>query len=195
VAHTRLSVLGSEGNFLKKYELLKSDTVNYRGKTLYRIKYLIDIPVYSIEAGGLGGFLESENNLSHDGNCVVLYDALVHGNALVSGNAKVYGNARVFDNTRVYDNARVYGDAQVFGNARVSGDALVSDNAKVFGNAMIFGNAVVYGNAKVFGDAEVYGDAWFLGNAKVNSGKHKDINIAEDLVIRSLPLWKVLYGE
>jgi NDP-sugar pyrophosphorylase family protein len=110
---------------MKKYELVKSDTVNYKGKTLYRIKYLIDIPRHNIKAGDLGGFLESENNLSHDGDCVVLDDAAVSGDALV------YGNAKVSDNARVCGNVRVSGDAAVFGNARVFGNACVYGNAKV----------------------------------------------------------------
>jgi hypothetical protein len=50
------------------------------------------------------------------------------------------------------------------------------------------------GNARVYGNAMISGNAWVSGNAKVNSGEYKDINIAEDLVIRSSPLWKVLYG-
>jgi NDP-sugar pyrophosphorylase family protein len=110
---------------MKKYELLKSDTTIQQGKTLYRIKYLIDIPRHNIEAGDLGGFLESENNLSHDGNAVVLDDA------------------RIFGNARVSDNARVYGNAKVSGNVWISGDAEVFDNAVVYGDAMIFGNTKV----------------------------------------------------
>jgi hypothetical protein len=149
---------------MKKYELVKSDTIIRQGKTLYRTKYLIDIPRHNIEAGDLGGFLESERNLSHDGDCVVL------------------------DNAMIFGNTRVYGDAMVYDNARVFGDARVSDDARVYGDAKVFDNALVYG------DARVYGYAWVFGNAKVNSGKHKDINIDEDLIIRSSPLWKVLYG-
>ncbi len=75
-----------------------------------------------VKKGDVGGFIESENNLSHEGKCWVSGNARVHGNALVSGNAQVYGNARV------------YGDALVSGNARVHGDALVSGNALVHGD-------------------------------------------------------------
>jgi hypothetical protein len=35
-----------------------------------------------------GGFIESEDSLSHEGDCLGLWDAEVYGNA------KVYGNAR-----------------------------------------------------------------------------------------------------
>lgn len=65
----------------KKYELLKDDTVNYRGRTLYRIKALITFG--AVVAGELGGYIENEKNLDHSGN------------AWVGGNARVYGSARV----------------------------------------------------------------------------------------------------
>ena len=93
----------------KKYELLKNDTITIpNGKTLYRIKALINFDV--VVAGSLGGYIEKEDNLTHTGN------AWVYGNARVSGNAWVFGNACVSD------------DACVSGDARVSGDALVSGN-------------------------------------------------------------------
>ena len=87
----------------KKYELLKNDTITApNGKTLYRIKALIDFDV--VVAGSLGGYIEKEDNLTHTG------DAWVYGNALVSDNARVYGDARVFGDALVSGNARVFGD-------------------------------------------------------------------------------------
>ena len=111
----------------KKYELLKNDTITApNGKTLYRIKALIDFGV--VLAGSLGGYIEKEDNLAHTGNAWVYGNARVYGDALVSGNAHVYGNAWVSGNARVSGNAHVYGNAWVSGNARVSGNAWVSDN-------------------------------------------------------------------
>lgn len=70
----------------KKYELLKNDTITApNGKTLYRIKALIDFGV--VVAGSLGGYIEKEDNLAHSGN------AWVYGNARVYGDAWVYGDA------------------------------------------------------------------------------------------------------
>ena len=68
----------------KKYELT-TETKQFNGITLYRIKALITFS--SIVSGTLGGFIEKETNLTQDGN------AWVYGNALVYGNAWVYGNA------------------------------------------------------------------------------------------------------
>ena len=137
---------------MKKYELT-SETKVFLGKTLYRIKALVQFG--NVNAGDLGGWIEKEENLSQSGNAWVYGDASVYGNAWVSGNARVYGNASVYGNARVYGDARVSGNAWVYGNAEVSGDARVYGNARVSGDASVYGDAEVYGNARVYGNAEV----------------------------------------
>lgn len=112
----------------KKYKLTDK-TINLNGATLYRIEALKDFG--EIKKGDKGGFIESENNLAHDG------DAWVSNDACVYDNAYVYGNAHVSDDARVYGNARVYGDALVYGIACVYGDALVRGYACVRGDAEI----------------------------------------------------------
>ena len=108
---------------MKKYELT-SETKIVFGHILYRIKALSSFGCVS--AGDLGGFLESEKNLSQNG------DAWVYGNAEVSGNARVYGDAWVYGDARVYGDAWVYGDAEVYGDAWVSGNAEVSEIGAIF---------------------------------------------------------------
>jgi predicted acyltransferase (DUF342 family) len=124
----------------KKYKLTQ-DTVLYCGKTLYRIRALKDFG--NVKAGELGGYVETESNLSHDGDCWV-YD-----NAYVLGNARVTDNARVYDNAEVYDKAYVYDDVIVSDNALVTGNARVYDNARISGNAHVSGCAYIYGNAHI----------------------------------------------
>ena len=131
---------------MKKYELT-SETKVLLGKTLYRIKALVQFG--NVNAGDLGGWIEKEENLSQSGNAWVSGDASVYGNAEVSGDASVSGNAWV------YGNASVSGNAWVYGNAEVSGDARVYGNARVSGDARVYGDAEVYGNARVYGNAEV----------------------------------------
>ena len=108
-------IYGKEAEEVKKYELT-SETKVFLGKTLYRIKALVQFG--NVNAGDLGGWIEKEENLSQSGN------AWVYGNAEVYGDAEVYGNARVSGDARVYGNARVSGDARctatpVYGDARV----------------------------------------------------------------------------
>ena len=71
----------------KKYELTTDTKIVY-GRKLFRIKALISFG--NVTAGDFGGYVEKEENLSHDGN------AWVYGNAKVFGDAWVYGDAKVF---------------------------------------------------------------------------------------------------
>jgi predicted acyltransferase (DUF342 family) len=144
---------------MKKFELTSEFITNIFGTKLFRIKALIEFG--NVKAGELGGFVEKEENLNHEGN------AWVYGNAEVYGNARVYGNASVYGDARVCGDARVYGNAWVYGNARVCDDARVYGNASVYGNARVCGDARVYGNARVCDDARVYGNASVYGNARV----------------------------
>jgi hypothetical protein len=102
---------------MKRYKLLKNDTIKVNEVTLFRIKALKDF--YTVRKGDLGGYIQSESNLSQADNARVFGNARVYGNAKVSGYAKVYGDAKVSGYAKVFGDAWVYGDAWVFGNARV----------------------------------------------------------------------------
>ena len=90
---------------MKKYELT-SETKIVFGHILYRIKALSSFGCVS--AGDLGGFLESEKNLSQNGNAWVFGNAEVYGNARASGNAEVYGDARVYGNAEVSEIGAIF---------------------------------------------------------------------------------------
>ena len=100
-----------------KYEILKDEFIEFDDRKLYRIKALKDF--FNVKEGEFGGYIESEQNLSQEGNAWVYGNAQVSGDAWVSGNAWVYGNARVSGDAWVSGDARVYGNAQVAGNAQV----------------------------------------------------------------------------
>ena len=160
----------------KKYKLT-DETISLNGATLYRIEALKDFG--EIKKGDKGGFIESENNLEHEG------DAWVSDDACVYNNARVYGNARVSDNSRVYGNSLVYGNAQVYGNARMCGNARVCGNAYVYGYTNVYGNSLVYGNARVSDNAYVYDNASVSDNARVwgNVRVYGNTNVCGDAEI------------
>ena len=147
---------------MKKYELT-TETLQVAGRTLHRIKALRDFG--SVKAGELGGWIESEENLSQADNAWVynnakVFDkARVYGDAAVSDDAKVCGYAAVSDNARVCDNAEVSDYVEVFENAIVLGHAKVCGFTRIFGNAIVLGNAILFGHAKVYGKATINGDA------------------------------------
>lgn len=86
----------------KKYELT-NDAIEVNGKTLYRIKALKRINY--VDPGDLGGYIQSEANLSHEGDCWI------------------------FDNAKVFDNALVCDDAMVFDSVHISGDIIIGRDA------------------------------------------------------------------
>jgi len=73
----------------KKYEFT-GETIKHDNRTLKRIRRLSD--------GLIGGFIESEHNLSHNGNAQVSDNAQVFGDALVSDDAKVFGDTQIYGN-------------------------------------------------------------------------------------------------
>jgi hypothetical protein len=139
--------------------ILTDETKTLAERVLHRIKAIRDFG--DVKSGDLGGWVQSENNLSHVGNCWI------------------YNKAFVLDNAWMWDNARVFGDACVFGCARVSGNAQVYGNAFVYDYAWVYENAQVYGNAFVFDNAQVcesarvYGNAQLHGNAHLSMSMHK----------------------
>ena len=150
----------------KKYKLTE-ETINYCSRTLYRIEALKDFG--NVKKGDKGGYVQSEENLSQEGDCWIFDNAKVYGSAIVSDSAQVFGNAEVWGNAKVYDKTLVYGNAFVYDNALVFGNAKVSDNAEVSGKAKVFGNAKVSDSAKVYNDAQVSDNAEICSDAEIKN--------------------------
>lgn len=185
----------------KKYEILETHSIEDGIDTLFRIRALRDFG--NIKQGQLGGYVESEHNLSHEGNAWIYNWAKVSGNAkviddakvrnmarvmhdaVISGNAIVYNNAVVEINAVVKDNAQVYGDAyvtgksEIGGNAEVHGNADVCDTASIYGNADVSYNATINWNGRVYGNARVTGYSLVSENAEV----YGDTLIADQAIV------------
>lgn len=81
---------------MKKYELT-DETIDVSGTTLHRIKALKDFG--NVKKGELGGYVESERNLSQEGNCWVCGNAKVCGDAdyiTIKGLGSKYRNTTIF---------------------------------------------------------------------------------------------------
>ena len=167
---------------MKKYEFTKDRVRTVGGKTLRRIRAVRAIG--SIPAGTLGGWLESEANLSHKGEAWVGGDAVVMDRALVAGDAWVGDEAVVAGNARIVGAAWVGGDAPlVDGHAVVADKAIVTDAAYVGGDALVTGNARVEGIAVVGGRALLTGDARVGGNARVSGEACVDAPLPDNAVV------------
>ena len=135
-----------------KYKLTDEYIVHY-GIKLFRIEALKDFR--NVRKGDKGGFVENENNLSHDEDCWISGDAKVFGDASVYENAKIFGNASVYGYAKVYGNANIYENAEIYGTAIVHCNSFVFGYANVFDDSEVHGNAIVYGNAELSNDAKV----------------------------------------
>ncbi|WP_019224112.1 hypothetical protein [Bartonella rattaustraliani] len=132
----------------KKYELT-NETIEVKDEfgrmtTLHRIKALISFG--DVKKGDLGGFIESEHNLSHHGGCWVGDDAKVYNAAVV------WVHAKVFENAVICDEVHVNGFAKVHGNVRA------------------YGRAIIGGRARIFGDTQLFSGAWVTGKKEISTG-------------------------
>lgn len=160
----------------KKYELTNETVTIDNGEVLlHRIKATKDFG--AVEKGDIGGWVESDQNLSQEGDCWIYDDA------------KVYGNARIFDSVRVYDEARVYGNTRAFNNSDICGNAKVYENASVYGNSTISDNAELYGHAVAHKYSKVYGNSKIYDNATVH-GTVEDAIINNNAIISDVTLIK-----
>lgn len=132
-----------------------------------------------IEEGTLGGWIQSEDNLSHDGFAWVDGNAQVFGDARVSEGALIYGNAKVHDGVIVKGCAKIYDEAQVSGDTMVSGRAKIYDRAHVC-TGDIHGDAEVSGYTFLQGEGEiiVHGYSQISGHAKLYSKVSGSIEIS-----------------
>ena len=184
----------------EKYEIITRNSIVHNGRTLYRIRALkdfVNVVGEQVRKGETGGYIQSEDNLSQEGDCWIsgtakVYDdakvlnnafvysfAEIFNNAVICKNACVCGSAKIYDNAKIHDSAfvsgaaEVYGDAKIFDKAEISGysqvydNAIVSSAAWIFGNTRIYENAIIGGKAQIYGNAEVKGDAEIYGDAKV----------------------------
>ena len=160
-----------------KYELI-DETKTIGDHTLYRIRATKTFK--NVKKGDIGGWIESEKNLSHGDDCWIYDDATVYGNAIVCDYATVRVNASVHttaadckvivcDHADIGDDAIVTGNSTISGAASVFGGAQIGDDSgngfiDVSGKSKIFGHARVYENSKVGGTAVVCGNAILVGD-------------------------------
>jgi hypothetical protein len=160
-----MSPTGSISGVDKKYELLPDRQIIVAGTTLYRIRALKDFS--NVKAGTLGGFVRSEDNLSHEGTCWIADEAQAYDEAVVSHDAQIYGRGRVYGHGRVSDRGQVGGNAQVFEHGWVFKNGVAFDNTKIFGAAQVRDNGLAYGDSELFDDVRVVNRGEVCGHARI----------------------------
>lgn len=152
----------------KKFELVENLTLYHDGGLLYRIRALKNFG--DVRKGDIGGWVESEKNLSQKGLCWIYDDAKVCAKARVSENARIMDLAVVDSNARVYGTAGVCDISHVTDYATVRGNSIVRDKSCVMEFGLVDGHAFLFDRATVSGRAQVVGFARACDDTRVTNG-------------------------
>lgn len=155
-----------------------------------------------MKAGDLGGYIESENNLAHDGHCWVYDNAIVCNDAVVRDNASIHGSVELKQAARVLKNACVFGGTKIYDYAVITDHArvgcewdgtqdeqgqrnasapIIRENVKISGHARVIGEVYAGDNAKIKGNAKVEGK--WPGILKDKQSARYITNICDNAVI------------
>ena len=117
----------------RKYEILmdEENTIEWGGRVLHRIKALKDFG--DVKKGDIGGFVEKETNLSHEGNCWI------------------YDNAKAMDNSKVYGNSRMYGYSKMYGNSGMYGYSTMFAYSELYDNSEMYNNSTLKNKTRLYG--------------------------------------------
>ena len=139
----------------KKYEI--TDIAHDKYPFLHRIRALQDIGS-DVKAGDLGGFVESESNLSTelDDTAWIYNDAIAAGGAYVDMASHLRDRAIVCDCAYVSKGSVLYGDVRAEDNAYIRG-AVMKGHARASGNAMILNSSDTHRSPELSENSVIYG--------------------------------------
>lgn len=118
--------------------------------TVYQIKYLKDIDKHNIKNGDLGGWVEKNNNLSQEGDCVITGETVITGEAYIYGDVVVYASRIHGVTETLTDMERVL---EISGTAKLV-SCFVVGSPHIFDNALLL-NSIIKNNPKIYGNAVV----------------------------------------
>lgn len=163
---------------MKKYELVEDINAPLRKNSFslpktFRIRALRDIPIprdiYGsmrylppVKKGDLGGFVQSENNLSQEGLCWIYDNSIVINSAIIADDASVMDNSLIMDNAKITgesvikesiigQNAKCDKYSLVF-KSQISDNAYVSDHARIT-NSKLYSKCKAYNNCTIEGSS------------------------------------------
>lgn len=163
----------------KKYEITEITHPKY--PWLHRIRARCQVNE-QVGPGALGGYVQTEDNLSQDGTCWI-YDQ-----AICCEEAVVEDDGRMFDGAVARGSAFISGDARMFERAVAEGNSSffsgeLKEDARLSGNAVV--NRSDNGLSPLIGrKSNVYGSVcgWFVVNDNIFEGEHY-LNRTEDMFI------------
>ncbi|MDR2761467.1 MAG: hypothetical protein LBB88_02565 [Planctomycetaceae bacterium] len=128
----------------RKFSRIKQWTYLPDGRRVERIIALRDFG--NVKSGTIGGFIEYDENLSHDGVCWIADNAIAAGqsrvsqNALLRDRAMIDGRTMVSGSAIIQDDAFLYKNVFAYENSVVGLKSYLTDGVTVSGNSRIFCN-------------------------------------------------------
>lgn len=124
----------------KKYKLIEGIRFWQHGRPLYRIQALRDFS--DVKKGDLGGYVESEANLSQMGDCWIYDMAQAVEKSIVEGDACLRDCSKMYGSSLLKDKAQLQGCARMIQYASLEDNAVAID-AEISGFATITGDVVI----------------------------------------------------
>ena len=146
----------------RKYELTDI-TMRYEGRTLYRIRALKDFA--DVKKGKLGGWVQTEDNLSQKGNCWIYNNAKCMDNARMYDNSIMFDRSEMHDNTIMYDYSRMYGNSAMYGYSRMLDYTTMYGNSEMHDYSKMCDNSEMHEGSKMYNNSIIseHGEMWKNG--------------------------------
>ena len=147
----------------KKYALGDRTMQLTDGTILHRIQALKtfwDVLGNIVAKGDFGGWVQSEDNLSHEGRSWIHNEARAYGKSRVLDDATLHDRAEISDQVVISDTSAMYDYSSAMDSARISGDTRMMDFASIQDTAQIK-NAIAFENSRIFSNAIVTGGRIF----------------------------------
>ena len=139
----------------KKYEL--SDiTMEFEGRTLYRIRALKNFS--DVKAGDLGGWVETEYNLSQEGNCWIYNEAKCMDNSKICDNSTMHDYSEMYDYSIMRGDSEMYGHSEMFGYSEMYDYSIMHDNTIMYDYSEMHDHSRMYGDSILKDEEKLYGE-------------------------------------
>ena len=150
-----------------KYDILIDEeyTIIYNGRILHRIRALKDFD--DVKTGDIGGYVQTEDNLSQYGNCWIYDNAKCMDKAKCTDDSKMYDNSRMYNNSKMCDYSRMFGNSEMCDNSRMCDYSRMCDNSRMCDDSRMFDNSIMYNNSTMCDDSRMFGYSSLHGNAEV----------------------------
>ena len=145
----------------KKFEL-SNITMEYKGRTLYRIKATKDFS--DVNKGDLGGWVQYEENLSQQGNCWLYDDSKCMDESRVTDNSIMRDFTEMYNCSKMHDYSKMYDYSKMHNYSKMYSDSIIYDYSKMYDHARMFADSAMFGASEMHDYSEMHGSSRMHGS-------------------------------